>query len=461
MQLFEGAVRLLGPNGLPIQSSANNELKTTDADAIAKLAQLVTANGQVVTKEVIDAGGVGILGHLSTLSHELHHLHKSLFTQHGEVPIAGKSTLISLLSRFPLSAVRDKVTVASGGSVSQVNAEYVVTTGAQANSTADLRSRERGSYVCGLGAMAEVSCRMPTVPVGQQFGEWGYFDDNDGFGFGVEPAGVYVFHQSAGVKTKISQADWNVDKIDGTTHSGVMLTMSLGNVFVIDLTYFGYGIVEWTMLIQDDSGRQRKVVVHRYKTDGALNTQNPNMPLRVRTSNGTATTAFSLVIGGRAFSVLGNYAPYQRLVSHTIGAYALASTTAPQYVMTIRHKDTASFNAIRCMMQGIDTLTASKDVDVQMVMNPTFGGSAQNYVTPSGMATGETACEIDATSGVTVTGGIELMSVLVASQGRSDTVPADWGNVILTPGDTFAVMVTNLSGGTSTIRFGSRWYEDW
>lgn len=78
----------------------------------------------------------------------------------------------------------------------------------------------------------------------------GYFDDDDGVFFvqdGANGLGVCVRTSTGGsnVDNIVYQANWNVDKMDGTGKSGLSVNVSNTQIFVIDFQWLGVGTVRF------------------------------------------------------------------------------------------------------------------------------------------------------------------------------------------------------------------------
>ena len=128
--------------------------------------------------------------------------------------------------------------------------------------------------------------------------------------------GIFVAIRRAGVDTIISQASWNVDPLDGTGPSGATLDLSKGNIFQIVFTWYGYGVIEFRVVIPDPTTLAQEVItVHRFSPTGETSLADPNLPVRAEIDNDGTATALNLFVGGRQYSILGNYSPVFRVTS--------------------------------------------------------------------------------------------------------------------------------------------------
>lgn len=183
-------------------------------------------------------------------------------------------------------------TVGTGGSVQETNGEFKLQSGTTANGLAVLSTNQRGQYYAGSMGQAGIGVRIPTLPTGTAFAEWGYTDGNNGFLFGVDATGKYVAYVTgSGVTTKTYQPAWNIDTLDGAGNSGMTIDLAEGHVSQIDFTWYGYGDIEYSYYISNATTfKIEKVPFHRTKIDGSASIADPNQPLTFRVGNGASNT---------------------------------------------------------------------------------------------------------------------------------------------------------------------------
>lgn len=110
----------------------------------------------------------------------------------------------------------------------------------------------------------------------------GYFDDNNGLFFEDDEGTVKVVRRTnvtgTAVDNKVTQADWNIDKMDGTGASGITIDWSKTQIFCFDFEWLGVGRVRIGMVIDG-----MIVCVHEFLTGNILDKvymSTPNLPLR-------------------------------------------------------------------------------------------------------------------------------------------------------------------------------------
>lgn len=169
----------------------------------------------------------------------------------GELRSSQPYTLIDLISQYGRSTSRTASSVANGGTVADVTAQsaFRLAVTAAAASAARVRTNEWFRYQSGRGQRISLSLYHSDVGKANQTRNWGYFDDEDGLGFRLTGTTLSVFRRSstsgAPVETVVSQAQWNGDRMDGTTQSGLVLDITKGNIYEIQFQWLGVGVVRF------------------------------------------------------------------------------------------------------------------------------------------------------------------------------------------------------------------------
>lgn len=122
----------------------------------------------------------------------------------------------------------------------------------------------------------------------------GYFDDLDGIYFQQEGDGTLSFVIRTNVSgtpsdaRKVTQANWNIDKCDGTGVSGFTLDITKTQIVFIDFQWLGVGRVRCGFVHNGQI-----VVAHEFYNSNVLTTvymSNPNLPVRCEIQNVGTTT---------------------------------------------------------------------------------------------------------------------------------------------------------------------------
>lgn len=384
----------------------------------------------------------------------------------GEYRVSQSFQIIELKSTHGVSAFRDITTVAGTGAITNSNGEFELSTGTTTGSTAQLDSAERGRYIPGVEAQCGLGVRLNHTFTSDQFAEWGYFDDDNGFGFGTDATGIYVFYKRAGSKTKIYQSNWNVDKLDGSGGSGNIseynLDLSEGHVFEIDFVWYGYGTVEWRLLINDaDTQRQYSKVVHRFNPSGTNSIADPNLPIRAYVDNGSTSTDIDLYVGGRQFSVFTTYSPNRRVNGEYRLDQSIGASTAFVPTVSFRRKTDAKSKGVSVKVAGVGIIT---DQDIVWELRLASSLTSASFGTPTDVTATETAVETD-TSATALTGGEFLGGGLLSASGSgSKSKGSSEVEVVvdLPNSDSVTLCIRPVDATTSpTVSVFLRWREEW
>ena len=177
-----------------------------------------------------DVASITHQGYLVTRSSE-----DSMFN---DVVMVERNNLIELKSNVNVISTLRDLTTEVDGSVTAGGGEYTLATTATANANVKLLSAEIGRYQPGYAAECGIGVRAPDTMTGEMEQRWGYYDDDDGFYFGKDATGTFIAYKRAGgAVTKVYQANWNADNMDGNNTeanpSGQTLIVTNGNIFQI------------------------------------------------------------------------------------------------------------------------------------------------------------------------------------------------------------------------------------
>lgn len=340
-------------------------------------------------------------------------------TSFKEVRTAEFSPLIELDSSNGLSTVyRDKVNTTNSGSVTEsTDGGFKVSTGTTSTSTAELSTQERGRYQPGIVAVPGIGIRRPTAPTGNQEIQWGYFDNTDGFYFGEDSTGVFVQYLHGGtLEDKVYQEDWNGDdRLDGKggskNPSEVELDLTKVNVYRPEVTWYGGGPAEMNVLTTDSKGNPVNKTVHRFSTpsDEPLLSQ-PKLPVTAKSDNGGDTTNIDMYVYGRQFAVLGRYDPNRRETAASRVNASISGTPKP--MITFKKKTNRQDKAKSVKVSGLGGFADVNGL-VTVILGGTLSAGTTTFTAIDGIATTETALEVNTTA-TEITGGTIIDKTLFA-----------------------------------------------
>lgn len=182
---------------------------------------------------------------------------------------------------------------ATGGTVAldTAKAALVLSTTTTSGSTAVIETKKVVQYL--VGQAHTISCSLTVGAVANNCRKrWGVFSDTNGFYFEQTGSGLSVVARSnisgSTVNTVVTQANFNIDKADGTGPSGFNLDLTKNAVFVIEYTWHGAGRVRFGIKANKD-----KVYLHEFDFDNSQAfpySRNPYQPIKFEITN-TGTTA--------------------------------------------------------------------------------------------------------------------------------------------------------------------------
>jgi hypothetical protein len=206
----------------------------------------------------------------------------------------------------------------------------------------------------------------------------GAFDANNGLFFEYQNDTIYCVRRKGGVDTKTADADWNLDKLDGTGPSGVVVDWTKSHIIAMDYEWLGVGRVRYGLVIDG-----LIIYVHQY-----LNANNfdstyiatPNLALRYEISSSGG--AGSLVhICSSVISEGGSEDNGVIRATSTGNAHLDANVAGTVYgIIGVRLKST-SFDATVKPISLSMIATTNDNFEWLLCINPTVAGSVSwgNY----------------------------------------------------------------------------------
>lgn len=184
----------------------------------------------------------------------------------------------------------------------------------------------------------------------------GYYGSDNGLYFERDGTSLYFVERSivtgSVVNTRVAQANWNQDKLDGTGPSGITLDASKAQILYADIEWLGLGTVRMGFVINGVF-----VPAHSFHHANLINTTyitTASLPLRYEMTNTAATASASTlkqvcstVISEGGYELRGR----QQAVANVVTSPTTLTTAGTSYpVISIRLKSTR--------LDGIVILTA-------------------------------------------------------------------------------------------------------
>ena len=189
--------------------------------------------------------------------------------------------------------VWDELTTTGGSAVhSDVRSEVVLTVdGAVAGSKVVRQTKTVQRYIPGRTAEASFAFRFTDTEAGIRR-RIGMFDDQNGLfleEIGDELAFVIRSNASGSVvDTRITQANWNQNKLDGTAANGITLDPTMRQIVIFECEWYGAGMAEMKFVIDDHPISVHKQFHGNRQQLPWMGT--PFVPFRCEIENVSATT---------------------------------------------------------------------------------------------------------------------------------------------------------------------------
>jgi hypothetical protein len=284
-----------------------------------------------------------------------------------------------------------------------------------------------------------------------------YLDPKDGIYLEIREDEIYLNIAKNGVVVEsVEQANWNVDKLDGTGASGKVLNLASSQIFIIDFEWLGVGRVRCGFVID---GLITYTHYFNHANDPAFSSvymQTPNLPMRYTiSSDGTGAGVLDHICA----SVMseGGLEETGVLRSVDVGNTHLdADTVGVQYAMLgIKLKD--AYADVTVLPQAISLLASNND-DFRwtLKLNPTIAGTFT--YTDVGNSSIQVATGVTAN---TVTGGVNIGSGYVAGNQFTDvdiSTALRLGSTIDGTQDEIVICINPLTSGLNV--FGSMTYRE-
>jgi hypothetical protein len=292
----------------------------------------------------------------------------------------------------------------------------------------------------------------------------GYFDDDNGLFFEQTSTAksVVVRTSTSGspVDGAVTQANWNLDALDGTGPSGITLDLAMSQIFLIDFEWLGVGRVRFGFVIDG-----LPVYCHEVLNANTLATiymTTPHLPCRAEIEN-TAAAASTTTMQQYCMSVLSEGGVQEDLANEFAigrGVTSLAVTTR-RPVLSIRPSPT--FNSItnrgHVTFAELEVLAATNDCLWELVLNGSLTGASFGAVDATYSIT-----DYD-TAATAISGGIVLnrgwsIAGLGAAAGKSagGSFVELYNDFAGTTPDILSIVCTSFTG-TTNVNALMRWTE--
>jgi hypothetical protein len=239
----------------------------------------------------------------------------------------------------------------------------------------------------------------------------GYFDDNNGIYFQYTNQTISVVKRSrvsgSVVNTIVNQSEWNIDSLDGSGISGMIIDPTKAQIFIIDLEWLGVGRVRCGIDYQGTIYYCHQFINSNINTTTYMT--RATLPIRYQINNtGTSTGSGKLKMICSTVASEGGYNPLGRIFSAGRGngsSISVSTTLIP--LMAIRLK--SEFNRVNVKLYGF-SLLSSGNTDICLYLYHFLSPSSDPLTNERWVSAGdESSIEYDISStALSTTNGLLL-----------------------------------------------------
>jgi hypothetical protein len=356
--------------------------------------------------------------------------------------------------------------ISGSGTTSTYNTNQASTTIAVGASTAGRRVRQtyrRFNYQPGKSQLFIMTGVFGEALTGIKR-KAGLFDANNGLFFDQQGStmGVTIrtYVTGSAVDARISQASWNIDKMDGTGKSGINLDFNRTQIWFADFEWLGVGRVRFGFFVDGQPYYCHEFLNANAATLVYMST--PNLPLRYEIENDGTGVAASLKHICTTVISEGGLKETGFPFGITRGATAMTTNnnTSIYPLIAMRLKSTHLGSYIKLLNFSI-VCTSTSSYNYYLILNPTVTGTALSF---TGVTNTSIEADVSATNATTLSGGTTLKvgTSLQTNDGIvDDSLNSDFalGSNIAGVSDIVVLAVQRLTGTSETF-YGSLNFKD-
>ena len=371
-------------------------------------------------------------------------------------------TLFDSQNRYAKNDLWSEATSTGGTITYDANASTVELNVTTSSGSEVVRQTFRSfSYQPGKSLLTFNTFVMPTAQANQRI-RLGYFSTQNGVFLERDGTTVYIvrrtFVSGAAVDTRVAQADWNGDKLNGTGDSGFTLDLTKAQILWEDFEWLGVGSVRVGFVIDG-----KIITCHTFQNANNLTSvymTTAILPLRYEITNTSATAASATL--KQICSTVISEGGYEKKVATKVARMTTSNTgVSTSFVPLVSIRLAAGRTGAVVIPDGysvLPTASASTTFEIVMVKNPTLTGASWGASASSNVEQ-----DISATS---FTGGTIIHSQYVQSSNQAQGASTNGGDynwdmqlgaTIGGTSDIYTIAVRTTSGTQTAIGSMSFW----
>lgn len=207
----------------------------------------------------------------------------------------------------------------------------------------------------------------------------GQFDEKNGYFLrsfnNTFQVGIRSTISSSTVDTLVDQANWNIDKMDGTGPSKIVLDPTKQQIVYLQYQWLGSGSIFWYFVVNGIA-----IPVHQFNNANLISTlysQTATLPIQVEIENVSSTTATTMEFTCCSLSTNGGISQHGHLNSVSSGTTPKTLPTAgiSRPILCLRKRNGFSHIPVQILNANV-FCTTSDDFLIQIIHNPTLTGAS-------------------------------------------------------------------------------------
>lgn len=385
----------------------------------------------------------------------------------GRLRISNPANIYENMLQYDLQPLKNDISLTGTGTVTHLpdqSAAELSTGGTASGAKAIFQSRKYHRYQAGksLQVLMTACLGAPKANVRQRIG---LFDDDNGIFFEqVETAKRVVIRSSTSgspVETVVDQADWNLDKLDGTGLSKITIDWSKAQIFLMDFQWLGVGRVRLGFDINGSI-----VYCHEFNHANIETTvymTTPHLPTRTSIENtGVAASTTTLIKFCSAVVAEGG-APEEPGNPFAVGrGVTPLGVTTRRPILSIRPSPTfqSIVNRGHVTFNQLEVLATTNNCLWELVKGGTLTGASWGTVDATNSIVDYDTAATAITGGVVIDRGWSIAGLGATSGvGQQNALPVEIFNDFAgTTPESLSIVCTAFTG-TSNVNSLIRWLE--
>lgn len=446
MSIWANVVKRFKAPALPVP---NNEYDQRYFHELIRVLRLYFNQLDSLLGQIVDASPVNV------------NFYGSALDAFGRARFSQPYTLFDSQNRYAKNNLFDETTATGGTVTYDANASTVNLNVTSSSGSEVVRQTYRSfSYQPGKSLLVMNTFVMPTASTNQRI-RLGYFSTQNGVFLERDGTSVYftkrTYVSGAAVDTRVPQADWNGDKLNGTGDSGFTLDLTKAQIFWQDFEWLGVGSVRCGFIIDE-----QVIICHTFQNanvGASVYMTTAILPVRFEITNTGASTGATLK---QICSTVISEGGYEKKATPiTVRMTTANGSIGTAFVPLISIRLASGRTGAVVIPDGysvLPTASASTTFEVAMIKNPVLTGASWGATDSSNVER-----DLSATS---FTGGTIIYSQYVtastlssgfSSNGGDYNWALQFGATISGTSDIYTIAVRTTSGTHSAIGVMSFW----